>query len=101
MAPTASLPKTADVVVIGSGYTGLLAALQTTRGGKTTVILEAAYLSEGCMKKLRQYSRQHIAPLEKAGKFPKRVMLGPNRVGWVDEDVLDWLQERLDRRETA
>ena len=45
------------------------------------------------------YSPQHIQRLEKAGTFPKRVVLGPNRVGWVEEEVLDWLNERLDRRD--
>lgn len=58
-------------------------------------------LSKPQLKELVLYSPQHIARLEKTGKFPKRVMLGPNRVGWVEEEVLDWLQERLDRRETT
>lgn len=56
-------------------------------------------LSKRQLKELVLYSPQHIARLEAAGKFPKRVVLGPNRVGWVEEEVLDWLQERLDRRE--
>ena len=47
------------------------------------------------------YSPQHVARLEKAGAFPKRVDLGPNRVGWVEDEVLDWLKLRLDRRESA
>lgn len=45
------------------------------------------------------YSPQHIARLEKAGQFPKRVQLGPNRVGWIEDEVPDWLQKRLDGRE--
>ena len=45
------------------------------------------------------YSPQHIARLEKAGGFPKRVKLGSNRVGWVEQEVLDWLEERLKNRE--
>ena len=56
-------------------------------------------LSKRQLKELVLYSPQHIARLEKAGKFPKRVQLGPNRVGWVEEEVLDWLQSRLDGRE--
>ena len=50
------------------------------------------------LKELVLYSPQHVARLEKVGLFPKRVQLGPNRVGWVLEEVLAWLQERLDRR---
>ena len=51
------------------------------------------------VKELVLYSYQHIARLEKAGQFPKRVPLGPNRVGWVEEEILEWLEERIRRRE--
>ena len=56
-------------------------------------------LSKLQVKELVLYSPQHIARLEKAGQFPKRVPLGPNRVGWVESEVLDWLNERLKQRE--
>jgi len=56
-------------------------------------------LSKRQLKELVLYSPQHVARLEKLGQFPKRVQLGPNRVGWVEEEVLDWLQRRLDGRE--
>ncbi len=56
-------------------------------------------LSKRQVKDLVLYSPQHIARLEKAGQFPKRVQLGVNRVGWVEAEVLDWLEERLARRE--
>lgn len=45
------------------------------------------------------YSPQHIARLEKAGQFPKRVRLGQCRVGWVEEEVMDWLRQRIARRD--
>ena len=57
-------------------------------------------LSKRQVKELVLYSPQHIARLEKAGSFPLRVQLGPNRVGWVETEVLDLLNERLVRRET-
>ena len=56
-------------------------------------------LSKRQLKELVLYSPQHIARLEKAGTFPKRVQIGINRVGWVEREVLDWLQERIDRRD--
>lgn len=56
-------------------------------------------LSKRQVTELVLYSPQHIARLEKAGVFPKRVPRGPNRVGWVEGEVLDWLRERLDRRD--
>ena len=55
-------------------------------------------LSKKALKELVLYSPQHIARLEKAGQFPKRVQLGSNRVGWVEDEVLDWLDERLKAR---
>lgn len=56
-------------------------------------------LSKRQLKELVLYSPQHIARLEAAGKFPKRVTLGQCRVGWVEQEVLDWLQERISRRQ--
>lgn len=55
-------------------------------------------LSKKQLRALVLYSPQHIARLEKAGKFPKRVKLGRNRVGWIEDEVLDWLQQRIDER---
>jgi prophage regulatory protein len=56
-------------------------------------------LSKRQVKELVLYSPQHVARLEKAGQFPKRVQLGPNRVGWVEAEVLDWLSVKLSSRE--
>ena len=47
------------------------------------------------------YSPVQIWRLEKAGTFPRRVTLGPNRVGWVEAEVEEWLRERLDDRSAA
>jgi len=55
-------------------------------------------LSKRQLKELVLYSPQHIARLEKAGQFPLRVQLGPNRVGWVEAEVLNWLEIRLTQR---
>lgn len=63
--------------------------------------IEMRLLSKRQVKELVLYSPQHIARLEAAGQFPKRVQLGANRVGWVEDEVLDWLQERIDRREQS
>ena len=36
------------------------------------------------------YSFAHIARLEKAGEFPKRIQLGACRVAWWEDEVEDW-----------
>jgi glycine/D-amino acid oxidase-like deaminating enzyme len=43
-----ALPTRADLVVVGSGYTGLSAALQTARGGRSTLVLDAEAAGWGC-----------------------------------------------------
>ncbi len=45
------------------------------------------------------YSPQHIARLETAGKFPKRIRLGQNRVVWLLAEVEEWLDKRIAQRE--
>jgi prophage regulatory protein len=57
-------------------------------------------LSKRQVREIVLYSPQHIARLEAAGKFPKRVQLGPARVGWVDTEVQDWLAARIAERDT-
>jgi glycine/D-amino acid oxidase-like deaminating enzyme len=42
------LPDKTEVLVIGSGYTGLHCALQTTRAGRDTVIIDAEDAGWGC-----------------------------------------------------
>jgi glycine/D-amino acid oxidase-like deaminating enzyme len=46
--PEAAFPSRAEIVVIGSGFSGLSAALQTARGGRETVVLDAEDAGWGC-----------------------------------------------------
>jgi prophage regulatory protein len=45
------------------------------------------------------YSHQHIARLEKAGKFPKRIQVGQCRVAWLFSEVEAWMNARLAERD--
>ncbi len=47
------------------------------------------------------YSFAHIDRLEKAGLFPKRVRLGQSRVGWVEEEITEWLQRKIQARDSS
>jgi glycine/D-amino acid oxidase-like deaminating enzyme len=42
------LPRKVDVLIVGSGYTGLSAALQTTRGGRDTLVIDVEDAGFGC-----------------------------------------------------
>lgn len=48
-------------------------------------------------KKLRElvpFSSSHIARLEKAGDFPKRVKIGQSRIAWSEKEVLTWIASK-------
>ncbi len=45
------------------------------------------------------YSGNHIDRMEADGRFPKRIKLGPNRVGWLETEVDDWIAEKARARE--
>ena len=39
-------------------------------------------------------SRVTIWRFEKAGRFPSRVQLGANSVGWIEDQIVAWLAAR-------
>lgn len=47
------------------------------------------------------YTPQHILRLEKEGKFPRRVQVGPNRVAWVEAEVEAWIAARVAERDAV
>ena len=47
------------------------------------------------------YTPQHILRLETAGRFPKRLQIGPNRVGWLLSDIEAWIAARMAERDSA
>ncbi len=49
--------------------------------------------------KIVPYTAQHILRLEGAGKFPKRLHLGANRVVWLQTEIEAWLKARIAERD--
>ena len=39
-------------------------------------------------------SRVTLWRMERAGKFPQRISISPNRVGWRDDDINNWIDSR-------
>ena len=39
-------------------------------------------------------SRVTIWRLEQRGEFPGKIALSPNRVGWLEDEVQDWILSR-------
>jgi prophage regulatory protein len=39
-------------------------------------------------------SRVTIWRLEQRGEFPEKIALSPNRVGWLENEVSDWITSR-------
>ncbi len=60
---------------------------------------EDRIISAAERRHLVPFSDMHIWRMEKADKFPKRIRLGPNRVGWSHAEVMDWIEAR--KRERA
>ena len=44
------------------------------------------------------YSRRHLYTLEDNRKFPRRVPLGENRVGWIESEIDGWIAQRAASR---
>ncbi|HSH42075.1 MAG TPA: FAD-binding oxidoreductase [Arenicellales bacterium] len=89
------LPADADVVVIGAGYTGLHAALQTARGGRGTVVLDAGHAGWGCSTRNGGQVSTSIKPDYEAlaARHGARRAFDILREG---RNALDWIRQFVD-----
>jgi len=46
-------------------------------------------------------ARSTIYKLISQGEFPKQVELGARSVGWVDEEIEEWLLKKIGNRDSA
>ena len=88
------LPGRADVVVIGSGYTGLSAALQLARAGREVAVLEAETPGWGCSSRNGGQISTSIKPEEQelarrhgAGIAREVVAEGRAALAWIGDFV--------------
>ncbi len=88
--PEAAPPARAEVAIIGSGYTGLNAAIQTARGGRHTVVLDAEAAGWGCSSRNGGQIGTSIKPdfEELAAKHGSETALGILREG---HNSLEWI----------
>jgi len=89
-----ALPKNVDVVIVGSGYTGLNAAIETARGGRSTLVLDAGDPGFGCSTRNGGQISTSVKPsLEKlTAKF------GAERARAIrgeGEKALEWIEQRI------
>jgi prophage regulatory protein len=56
------------------------------------------FLSKKQLREKVLYCPAHIARLEGAGKFAKRVSLGPRRVGRLKGEIEEWRRARIAER---
>jgi glycine/D-amino acid oxidase-like deaminating enzyme len=87
---------TADVVIVGSGYTGLNAAIETARGGRSTLVLDAEDPGYGCSTRNGGQISTSVKPsLEKLtarfGADRARAIRGEG------QNALDWIEDFVTR----
>jgi prophage regulatory protein len=47
------------------------------------------------------WTRAHVDRQEKSGNFPRRVRLGDSTVAWVEQEIDEFLAEKIAARESS
>ncbi|MBF0562536.1 MAG: AlpA family phage regulatory protein [Alphaproteobacteria bacterium] len=58
-----------------------------------------AFLRKTEVVKASGYTDQHLRRLEKRDLFPRRVRIGPGRVGWPQSEVAAWIAQKIADRD--
>ena len=88
------LPGEADVVIIGSGYTGLNAAIECARAGKSTLVLDAADPGHGCSTRNGGQISTSIKP--SLDKLVRKFGAARGKaIRDIGETALDWIETRI------
>jgi glycine/D-amino acid oxidase-like deaminating enzyme len=96
----APLPAKVDVLVIGSGYTGLMAARETAKAGRSTLVIDARDPGFGCSSRNGGQVSTSIKPdlATLSGRYNEQVGFGIRREGINALDYIGALiaEEKLD-----
>ena len=93
-----AIPGSTDVLVIGSGYTGVHCALQTARAGRQTTVIDAQDLGWGCSTRNGGQISGEIKPdfdqlSRRYGNVEAHALIAEARI------ALDWLGEFVDEQD--
>lgn len=89
-----TLPAKVDVLIVGSGYTGLNAAIETARGGRSTLVVDAGDPGHGCSTRNGGQVGTSIKPslaslTQKYGAERAAAIRGEGMT------ALEWIEERI------
>ena len=87
-------PARADVAIVGSGYTGLNAAIETSRAGRSTIVLESGTPGQGCST--RNGGQIGISIKPSLARLVRKH--GPKRAKAIRTEgraALEWIEERI------
>lgn len=94
--PEARLPAKVDVAVVGAGYTGLNAALETARGGRSTLVLDAEQAGWGCSTRNGGQISTSIKPgLEALAR--RNGLERAHAIRKEGRTALDWIEDLVTR----
>jgi glycine/D-amino acid oxidase-like deaminating enzyme len=96
-ADDAALPGSTDVLVVGSGYTGLNCALETAQAGRHTTVIDAQDLGWGCSSRNGGQISGEIKPdfdelSRRYGSAEAHALIGEART------ALEWLGEFVEQQ---
>lgn len=55
-------------------------------------------LSKKAVLQITSWSASSLDRREKAGEFPKRIKIGPNRIGWLEHEIDEWIAQKSEER---
>tara|TARA_Y100001970_G_scaffold255532_1_gene332315 strand:- start:2989 stop:4287 length:1299 start_codon:yes stop_codon:yes gene_type:complete len=94
------LPRETEILVIGSGYTGLCAAIQTSRNGLETFVLDSHEIGWGCSSRNGGQVSTSIKPSfrELSKKYGEKkawkiLSEGKNALKWIENFIFE---EKID-----